>query len=155
MDIKVYTLIPYKGIQVNIFLRFFFNRDTCSFMPTEKPKIIFVADDDLFKRIDDFRFENRINSRSEAIRVLIENALALYEAVSAMELFPSLKNDKIDIEKRIRIERRNGEIVLASLKGKTRREVAEDFGISERTVSRVLSSVTVNFKALMDKKKPS
>jgi metal-responsive CopG/Arc/MetJ family transcriptional regulator len=48
-------------------------------MPTEKPKIIFVADDDLLERLDDFRFENRINSRSEAIRRLINEALQKYE----------------------------------------------------------------------------
>jgi metal-responsive CopG/Arc/MetJ family transcriptional regulator len=30
---------------------------------------------DLLERIDDFRFENRINSRSEAIRRLIEEGL--------------------------------------------------------------------------------
>jgi len=41
-------------------------------MPTEKPKIILVMEDDLLKRIDDYRFENRVNSRSEAIRQLIE-----------------------------------------------------------------------------------
>lgn len=44
-------------------------------MPTEKPKIIFVIEEDLLKRIDDFRFENRINSRSETIRRLIEEGL--------------------------------------------------------------------------------
>jgi metal-responsive CopG/Arc/MetJ family transcriptional regulator len=48
-------------------------------MPTEKPKIIFVADDNLLERLDDFRFENRINSRSEAIRRLIKEALKKYE----------------------------------------------------------------------------
>jgi metal-responsive CopG/Arc/MetJ family transcriptional regulator len=48
-------------------------------MPTGKPKILFVADNDLVKRIDDFRFDNRINSRSEAIRRLIEEALKKYE----------------------------------------------------------------------------
>jgi metal-responsive CopG/Arc/MetJ family transcriptional regulator len=31
--------------------------------------------EDLLKRIDDYRFENRINSRSEAIRRLIEEGL--------------------------------------------------------------------------------
>lgn len=45
-------------------------------MPTEKPKIIFVADEELLKRIDDYRFANRINSRSEAIRKLIEQSLS-------------------------------------------------------------------------------
>ena len=33
-------------------------------------------EDDLIKRIDDFRFDNRINSRSEAVRQLIEAGLA-------------------------------------------------------------------------------
>lgn len=33
-------------------------------------------EDDLIKRVDDYRFENRINSRSEAIRQLIEAGLA-------------------------------------------------------------------------------
>jgi metal-responsive CopG/Arc/MetJ family transcriptional regulator len=32
-------------------------------------------EEDLLKRIDDYRFENRINSRSEAIRRLIEEGL--------------------------------------------------------------------------------
>jgi metal-responsive CopG/Arc/MetJ family transcriptional regulator len=46
-----------------------------SFMPTKKPKLIMVMEDELLTRIDDFRFENRINSRSEAIRQLIEVGL--------------------------------------------------------------------------------
>lgn len=32
-------------------------------------------EEDLLKRIDDYRFDNRINSRSEAIRRLIEEGL--------------------------------------------------------------------------------
>jgi metal-responsive CopG/Arc/MetJ family transcriptional regulator len=51
-----------------------------SFMSTEKPKIIFAMDKDLLKRIDDYRFENRINSRSEAIRRLIEVGLQRHPA---------------------------------------------------------------------------
>jgi len=48
-------------------------------MPTEKPKIIFVADNELIERLDVFHFENRINSRSEAIRRLMDEALKKYE----------------------------------------------------------------------------
>jgi metal-responsive CopG/Arc/MetJ family transcriptional regulator len=48
-------------------------------MPTKKPKIIFVADDELLERLDDFRFDNRINTRSEAIRRLLNEALKKYE----------------------------------------------------------------------------
>ncbi len=51
-------------------------------MPTEKPKILITFDHDLLRRIDDYRFENRCNSRSEAIRRLIEEALNKYEKKS-------------------------------------------------------------------------
>jgi len=44
-------------------------------MPSEKPHIVFVADDELLERIEDFRFDNRISSRSEAIRILVEAGL--------------------------------------------------------------------------------
>ena len=48
-------------------------------MPTEKPRIILTVDDKLLERIDDFRFGNRINTRSEAIRRLIDESLIKYE----------------------------------------------------------------------------
>ena len=48
-------------------------------MPTENPKILFVADNKLIERLDDFRYENRIPSRSEAIRRLLSEALKKYE----------------------------------------------------------------------------
>jgi len=48
-------------------------------MPTEKPKIIFVAEDDLLERLDDYRYENRIPTRSEAIRRLLAESLKKYE----------------------------------------------------------------------------
>ena len=48
-------------------------------MTTDKPILNFVVDDDLLKRIEDFRFSNRIASRSEAIRRLIEEALKKYQ----------------------------------------------------------------------------
>ena len=48
-------------------------------MPTIKPKVLITMDDELLERVDDFRFDNRINSRSEAIRRLINEALKKYE----------------------------------------------------------------------------
>ena len=51
-----------------------------SYMPTEKPKIILVLEDDLLERIEDFRYENRIPSRSDAIRQLIEKGLKAPDA---------------------------------------------------------------------------
>ena len=48
-------------------------------MPTMKHKVLITMDDELLERVDDFRFDNRINSRSEAIRRLINEALKKYE----------------------------------------------------------------------------
>ena len=39
----------------------------------------FRVDDELLERLDDYRFDNRIKSMSEAIRRLIEDALVRYE----------------------------------------------------------------------------
>lgn len=44
-------------------------------MATNKPRILLTLDEDLLKRIDDYRFENRINTRSEAMRRLLKIAL--------------------------------------------------------------------------------
>jgi hypothetical protein len=44
-------------------------------MTTNKPKLLFVIPQELLDRIDNFRFDNRINSRSEAVRRLIESGL--------------------------------------------------------------------------------
>lgn len=41
-------------------------------MPTEKPRYCITVDDETLKEIDDFRFENRYNSRSKATLELFE-----------------------------------------------------------------------------------
>ena len=48
-------------------------------MPTEKPIITLAVEKEFLERIDDYRFENRIPTRSEAIRRLIDQALKKYE----------------------------------------------------------------------------
>ena len=40
-------------------------------MPTEKPRFTITVDEELLKKIDDFRFENRYPSRSAATLALI------------------------------------------------------------------------------------
>jgi len=45
------------------------------YMTTKKPQILLTLDDDRLKRIDDYRFNKRIISRSETIRQLIEAGL--------------------------------------------------------------------------------
>ncbi len=48
-------------------------------MPTDKPKILLTIDKDLLEKVEDFRFENRINTRSEAIRRLLKEGLTKYQ----------------------------------------------------------------------------
>ena len=44
-------------------------------MPSKKPQILLVVEEELLEQIDDFRFDNRIGSRSEAVRQLIKAGL--------------------------------------------------------------------------------
>ena len=52
-------------------------------MPTEKPRYTVIVDEEMLKRIDDFRFENRYPSRSAATVELIRLGLELLEAREA------------------------------------------------------------------------
>lgn len=51
-------------------------------MPAKKNILNFAVESDLMKRLDDFRFENRINTRSQAIRRFLDEALKKYEKKS-------------------------------------------------------------------------
>lgn len=44
-------------------------------MATQKPQILLTLDEDLLNNIEDFRYSNRIPSRSEAVRRLILEGL--------------------------------------------------------------------------------
>ena len=48
-------------------------------MPTEKPRYTVIVDDELLKRIDDFRFEHRYPSRSAATLELIRLGMEALE----------------------------------------------------------------------------
>ena len=48
-------------------------------MPTEKPRYTVIVDQELLRRIDDFRFENRYPSRSAATLELIRRGLEQLE----------------------------------------------------------------------------
>lgn len=52
-------------------------------MPTEKPRYTIIVDDELLKRIDDFRFENRYPSRSAATLELIRLGMEAFERKQA------------------------------------------------------------------------
>lgn len=48
-------------------------------MPTDKPRYCITVDDETLKEIDDFRFGNRFNSRSQATLELIRLGLAAFK----------------------------------------------------------------------------
>lgn len=54
----------------------------CAVQPSQAERHIEfnIIDKDLLKRLEDFRFENRIASRSEAIRRLLDEALKKHES---------------------------------------------------------------------------
>ena len=45
-------------------------------MASKKPFLSFVIEEELLKRIDDYRFKNRFESRAAAVKHLLEVALA-------------------------------------------------------------------------------
>lgn len=51
-------------------------------MPTKNPRILVTVDDELFQLIEDFRFENRFQSRNAAMLALMR---AGFEAVRKEE----------------------------------------------------------------------
>ena len=51
-------------------------------MPTKNPRILVTVDDDLFEQIEDFRFENRFQSRNAAMVALMR---AGFEAIRKQE----------------------------------------------------------------------
>jgi len=52
-------------------------------MPTEKPRYTVIVDNELLKKIDDFRFENRYPSRSAATLELIRLGMEVLEKKTA------------------------------------------------------------------------
>lgn len=44
-------------------------------MPTKNPVVTLVLTEELLKRVDDYRYENRIPTRAEAVRNLLEKGL--------------------------------------------------------------------------------
>lgn len=54
-------------------------------MPTQKPRYCITVDEDMLKEIDDFRFDNRYNSRSLATVELIRMGLQMLKQQAAEE----------------------------------------------------------------------
>lgn len=70
-------------------------------MPTGKPFTTVVFDDETFKRIEDFRFNNRFQSRSQAILFIIKAGMdALKDEYPELDVNTKLetgKKEKIDV----------------------------------------------------------
>ena len=64
-------------------------------MVTSKPMTTIIFDDDTFKRIDDFRFNNRFQSRSQAVMFLIRAGMeALKDQYPELDSDPKLEREK-------------------------------------------------------------
>jgi metal-responsive CopG/Arc/MetJ family transcriptional regulator len=48
-------------------------------MPTKQPVVTMIFPEELLERVEDYRYENRIPSRTEAIRQLLEKGLKQYD----------------------------------------------------------------------------
>lgn len=63
----------------NVIVAFYVSIMYIIFMATDKPRIMLTLTEELMEEIDDYRYENRIPARSEAIRQLIKEALTKYK----------------------------------------------------------------------------
>lgn len=63
-------------------------------MPTDKPRYSITVDDETLKEIDDFRFENRYNSRSQATLKLIKMGLEVLKQEKALKSKSDTKSHK-------------------------------------------------------------
>lgn len=52
-------------------------------MPTEKPRYTITLDEEMLRKIDDFRFENRFPNRTQATLELIRMGMAALERQQA------------------------------------------------------------------------
>lgn len=63
-------------------------------VPTDKPRFCITVDDALMKEIDDFRFHNRYNSRSQATLDLIRIGLEALKAKEEAQKGEALKKSE-------------------------------------------------------------
>jgi metal-responsive CopG/Arc/MetJ family transcriptional regulator len=53
--------------------------DLIRIMPTKQPVVTMIFPKELLERVEDYRYENRIPTRTEALRQLLEKGLKQYE----------------------------------------------------------------------------
>ncbi len=68
-------------------------------MPSRKPLLNFVIEEDLLEKIDTFRFENRFQHRAEAITFLLKWAVNQKPKVKPEDVRPKRLRRAADSEK--------------------------------------------------------
>ena len=63
-------------------------------MPTTNPRITFAVSEDIMKRIDEFRFENKLRNQTQAIVTLINLG---FESLSEGKLQPRFTEEQIRV----------------------------------------------------------
>ena len=63
-------------------------------MPTMNPRITFAVPEDLMKRIDEFRFENKLRNQTQAIVTLINLG---FESLSGGKLQPQFTEEEVRV----------------------------------------------------------
>ena len=63
-------------------------------LPTEKPRYCITVDDEMLKEIDDFRFGNRYNSRSQATLELIRLGLQVLKKQDIEKIIKNKPSDR-------------------------------------------------------------
>ena len=77
-------------------------------MATTKPFTTIIFDEEMFKRIDDFRFNNRFSSRSQAVLYLIRAGMdALKEEYPELDMSSQLETGKRTNKKNVLLEEEN------------------------------------------------
>jgi hypothetical protein len=71
----IYIILRYNYELVNISYILYICIKEGLFMSDKKRQVLVGLTDELLEQIDEYRFANKIGSRSEAIRVLLEQAL--------------------------------------------------------------------------------
>lgn len=54
-------------------------------MPTDKPRFTITMDDDLYRRIEDFKFKHRYKNQTQAVLALIDMGIASLETKASVE----------------------------------------------------------------------
>lgn len=82
-------------------------------MPTDKPRITFTVDEDLFDKITDYKYSHRMKNQSQAILSLIEKGMnALHQDIIATKDFNSFSILELDLIKKYRALDKHGKEII-------------------------------------------